>query len=84
MDKPNVILIALDTLRKDVLSIYGGNAYTPNLSEFANDAVIFPNPIAPSPWTVPSHIFFLLVNMLWSMGYMKIKSLLFIILMKNS
>ena len=58
MDQPNIILIVLDTLRKDVLPIYGGNAYTPNLNEFANDAVVFPNAIAPSPWTVPSHMSF--------------------------
>jgi len=58
MDKPNVILIVLDTLRKDVLPIYGGNAYTPNLNEFAKDAVVFPNPVAPSSWTVPSHMSF--------------------------
>jgi len=58
MDQPNIILIVLDTLRKDVLPIYGGNAYTPNLNEFANDAVVFPNTIAPSPWTMPSHMSF--------------------------
>ena len=58
MDQPNIILIVLDTLRKDVLSMYGGNAYTPNLNEFAKDAVVFPNPVAPSPWTVPSHMSF--------------------------
>jgi len=58
MNQPNIILIVLDTLRKDVLPIYGGNAYTPNLNEFANDAVVFPNAIAPSPWTLPSHVSF--------------------------
>ena len=58
MDQPNIILIVLDTLRKDVLPMYGGNAYTPNLNEFAKDAVVFPNAIAPSPWTVPSHMSF--------------------------
>jgi len=55
MDQPNIILIVLDTLRKDVLPMYGGNAYTPNLNEFAKDAVVFPNPIAPSSSTLPSH-----------------------------
>jgi len=58
MDQPNIILIVLDTLRKDVLPMYGGNAYTPNLNEFANDAVVFPNPIASYPWTTPSHVSF--------------------------
>jgi len=58
MDQPNIILIVLDTLRKDVLSIYGGDAYTPNLNEFSKDAVVFPNAVAPSPWTLPSHMSF--------------------------
>jgi len=58
MDQPNIILIILDTLRKDVLPMYGGNAYTPNLSEFAKDAVVFQNAIAPAPWTLPSHASF--------------------------
>jgi len=58
MDQPNIILIILDTLRKDVLSMYGGNAYTPNLNEFAKDAVVFPNAVAPSSWTLPSHMSF--------------------------
>lgn len=56
MDPPNIILIVLDTLRKDILPIYGGNANTPNLNELSRDAVVFPNPIAPSPWTLPSHM----------------------------
>jgi len=58
MDQPNIILIVLDTLRKDVLSMYGGNANVPNLNEFARDGVVFPNPVAPSPWTLPSHMSF--------------------------
>ena len=56
MHQPNIILIVLDTLRKDVLPMYGGNAHTPNLNEFSKDAVVFPNPVAPSPWTLPSHM----------------------------
>ena len=58
MDQPNIILIVLDSLRKDILPMYGGNAYTPNLNEFARDGVVFPNPVAPSPWTLPSHMSF--------------------------
>jgi len=55
MDQPKIILIVLDTLRKDVLPMYEGNAYTPNLNEFAKDSVVFPNAIAPLPWALPSH-----------------------------
>jgi len=56
MDQPNIILVVFDTLRRDVLPMYGGRADTPNLNEFAKDSVIFPNAISPSPWTYPSHI----------------------------
>ncbi len=56
IDYPNIIIIVLDTLRKDVLSIYGGNAETPNIDSFSKDSVIFNNAVAPSSWTVPSHV----------------------------
>jgi arylsulfatase A-like enzyme len=56
MDQPNIILIVLDTLRKDVLPMYGGNTYAPNLTKYAKDAIVYPNPVAPSPWTLPSHM----------------------------
>lgn len=56
MDPPNVILIVLDTMRKDILPMYGGTANTPNLRKLAEDSVVFPNPVAPSPWTLPSHM----------------------------
>ena len=56
MDQPNIILIVFDTLRKDVLPMYGGNANTPNLNEFIKDAVVFPNAISPTSWTLPSHV----------------------------
>ena len=55
MDQPNIILIVLDTLRKNVLSMYGGNAYTPNLDEFVKDTIVFLNTIAPSSSTLHSH-----------------------------
>ncbi|MEM4058749.1 MAG: sulfatase-like hydrolase/transferase, partial [Thermoplasmata archaeon] len=51
-----IILIVFDTLRKDVLPMYGGNANTPNLNEFIKDAVVFPNAISPTSWTLPSHV----------------------------
>ena len=53
---PNILLIVFDTLRRDVLTKYNGNANTPNLDEFSKDAVVFKNPIASSSWTVPSHM----------------------------
>ncbi len=55
-NNPNIIIIVLDTLRRDVLQNYNGTAITPNIDTFSKEAIVFKNPIAPSPWTVPSHM----------------------------
>jgi len=54
---PNVVLIILDTLRADRLSLYGHTrATTPNLDVWANQrAVVFDTVVASAPWTLPSH-----------------------------
>lgn len=56
MEKFNVIVVVCDTLRKDVLSIYGGGANTPALELLARDSVVFRNCFSTSPWTLPSHV----------------------------
>lgn len=54
--KPNVILITLDTTRKDHLSLYGyGRKTTPNLDKFAAEGAVFDAVFSSSSWTVPSH-----------------------------
>lgn len=54
--KPNVVLITLDTVRADHLSLYGySRTTTPNLDRWARQGVVFENAIAPSSWTLPSH-----------------------------
>jgi len=53
---PNIILIVLDTARAKNISVYGyERRTTPNLEDFAKDAVTFTNAISPSSWTLPSH-----------------------------
>ncbi len=54
----NVILISIDTLRADRLSLYGHERSTsPNLDQWARrHAVIFEDAVAASPWTLPSHV----------------------------
>ena len=53
---PDILLIILDTQRRDRLSIYGHpQATSPHLDEFAADATLFERAIAPAQWTVPSH-----------------------------
>jgi len=53
---PGMILIVMDTARRDHLSCYGYDRdTTPRIDEFANDAVLYERAVAPSPWTLPSH-----------------------------
>jgi len=56
-DRPNVVLVVLDTLRADRLSCYGHPLETsPNIDRWAaGSAVRFANVVAPAPWTLPSH-----------------------------
>jgi len=55
-DRPNVILVSLDTLRRDRLGFMGYERETsPRLDEFAEECVVFENAVAPSTWTTPSH-----------------------------
>src|SRR5262249_13887918 len=53
---PNVLLIAMDTVRADHLAVYGySRNTTPHLRDFARQAVLYKNPIAVAPHTLPSH-----------------------------
>ena len=53
---PNVLLLVLDTVRADHLSVYGYERdTTPNLARLAKNGVRFDAAIAPAPWTLPSH-----------------------------
>ena len=55
-DKPNVILITMDTTRADHLSCYGYHRKTtPYLDQFAQESVLFTNSYTPSSWTLPAH-----------------------------
>jgi arylsulfatase A-like enzyme len=54
--KPNVILISLDTVRADHLSVYGyGRNTTPHLKDFAAESVVFTHAVASSDMTLPTH-----------------------------
>lgn len=57
-DRPDVVLISVDTLRADHLSLYGYPRPTsPAIDAWARRAgVVFQNAVAPSPWTLPSHV----------------------------
>ena len=55
---PNVVVISIDTLRADRLALYGyGRQTAPALDSWARRrAAVFLNTVAPSPWTIPSHV----------------------------
>jgi|GEM_PF-1695510 len=53
---PPIVLITLDTTRRDALGAYGGPpGLTPNLDRFAADATVYDDAVATAPWTLPSH-----------------------------
>ena len=53
--RPNIVLITMDTVRADHLSAYGyGRETTPNLARLAERGVLFENAISASSWTLPS------------------------------
>ena len=55
-NSPNVLLIVLDTVRADRLSLYGyERPTTPNLERLAKRGIRFQFVRATAPWTLPSH-----------------------------
>ena len=51
----SIVLISLDTVRADSLSIYGGRAEVPNLEKLARRSVVFSQAISHFPETALSH-----------------------------
>ena len=53
---PNVLLVVLDTVRAQSLSVYGNaRRTTPELERLAKRGVLFQRAVSTSPWTLPSH-----------------------------
>ena len=53
---PNVLLVVMDTVCADAMSLHGYNrATTPHLAALAQRGVCFERAIASAPWTLPSH-----------------------------
>ena len=53
-----LVLISLDTLRRDRLNCYGyaTRRVSPNIDALARDSVVFEKAVSASPWTTPSHM----------------------------
>ena len=55
--KPNIVLIVLDSARAQSFSCYGSNLETsPNIDRIAKQGMLFRNAYSPASWTVPAHI----------------------------
>lgn len=53
----NVLLVVMDTVRADRLSLHGyGRKTTPNLERLAPEAIRFEQARSTAPWTLPSHV----------------------------
>ncbi len=53
---PNVLLVSIDTVRRDHLSCYGYERETsPNIDSLADQGVLFQTVVSPSAWTLPVH-----------------------------
>lgn len=54
--RPNVLLVVLDTVRAQSLSLHGHDrATSPNLDRLAREGATFERTITTAPWTLPSH-----------------------------
>ncbi len=55
-NRPNVVLLVLDTVRRDRLSTYGYSRETmPVVDEFAAEATVFEDAISQASWSIPAH-----------------------------
>lgn len=55
-EKPNIILIGIDSLRPDYLGYFGFEKRTPHLDDFLNQSVVFANALTPIARTFPSWV----------------------------
>jgi arylsulfatase A-like enzyme len=56
VDRPNLLLVTLDTTRADHLGCYGyRRATSPNVDALAAESTVYTRAIAPGTWTLPSH-----------------------------
>lgn len=54
-DRPNILLVVVDTLRADALSVYGGpEGDSPHIAALADESMVFEQAFAQAPWTRPS------------------------------
>ena len=55
-EHPNIVLVVLDTARRDRFGCYGyGRPTTPTVDSLARDGVVLETMISNAPWTLPAH-----------------------------
>src|SRR5262245_13458595 len=55
LNKPNILLITIDTIRPDYVSCYSGSNSTPHIDSIAKNGILFENTFSEVPLTFPSH-----------------------------
>jgi arylsulfatase A-like enzyme len=53
---PNILLVTVDTLRRDAVGAYGSAVPTPAFDRLAREGVLFNDAVASAPLTEPSHL----------------------------
>ncbi|MHB1949024.1 MAG: sulfatase-like hydrolase/transferase [Gammaproteobacteria bacterium] len=56
VDKPNIILIGIDSLRPDFLGFFGYEKHTPHIDKFLNQATVFADAFTPIARTFPAWV----------------------------
>lgn len=54
-EKPNILLVSIDSLRADACSFLDAKDTTPNMARLAERSAVFTKAISPSGWTLPVH-----------------------------
>lgn len=53
---PDIVLVSVDTLRRDVVPAYGGDAGAlPNLAALGTRSLVFDQAVSTASWTLPAH-----------------------------
>jgi arylsulfatase A-like enzyme len=71
--RSDLVLISVDTLRRDAVRAYGGGeGATPSLDRLAGEGTRLLGMRAPSSWTLPSHAAMLTGRWPWSLGVFRV------------
>jgi len=67
-ERPNLVVIVVDTLRADSVCIEPGNAETPNLATLASESTVFPLCFSHAPMTLPAQTSLFSSRLPWETG----------------